>query len=419
MNEQERADALARAIDELIHRRGEHDQDFEDEDLRSLLRVAGARHETGAERAHTAANHEAAVWQRLVTRMEDRSDSDQPEQLAPDDDVRGVIAARRQVTEEVLALADQHRDEVWNRVQERISKQRPGRRGIFSFLRSHGYVISQTETPPASRTRLIPTGDSELDSLLRVALGLTSLRAAGERALSGQQAQLQQRVRLDPARRRPAPAATPRHEPMFWLRAGAVAAAVLVAAALLPIPGLAHSPAVEAARFLGQHLGVVETNESPPAPGASTTVQGEDMTVADAATQLSLPLSAPEQLMSLALKSQRFFATGVTSSGAGSFVATYASADGNSALAVYEEAAGGSDFAVPAGGAVDVTVGGAPATYFEGGWSSDNGGLTWQPDGSQTLIFERDGVRFVMQYTGPRIDPSGLAAAAETLAPAQ
>jgi hypothetical protein len=118
-------------------------------------------------------------------------------------------------------------------------------------------------------------------------------------------------------------------------------------------------------------------------------------------------------MLGLDLNSQRYFAQGITGSESGSFVASYASADGSSTLALYEEAAGGSDFAAPDGTVRDVTVAGSTASYFEGGWTqSEHGALTWQTTGIQTLVFEQEGVRFTMTYKGPQIDPGDFAAAA-------
>jgi hypothetical protein len=421
MKERERADALARAIDELIRGAQSPGPQVDDAELRSLLRVAGARREAGIESGRRSADHESAIWQRLVARVESSDDGAPNNHDIPvaDEDIRDIVAARRRVSEDVLALAEKHRDDVWQRVRERISNTRPKRRGIFSFLESRTDGDLPAERTPSSRTRLILTGDSDVDSLLRVALGPTSLRHAGEREIASWQGQLQARMRSDPARQRAAPVTASAPRSGFWLRAGVVAAVVVATVALAPIPvtGLSGSPAAEAARFLGEHLGVTETALTPPPPGASNSVSGQDMTAADAGSQLGLPLSAPTAVMDLSLTGQQLFPRGITSSGAGTFVASYSSADGSTALSVYEEAAGGGDLAAPDGVAVDVSVAGSPATYYEGSWAqSANGALTWQPAGAQTIVFERDGVRFTLRYAGPHIDPADLAAAASAFA---
>ena len=410
MNERERAYALARAIDELIRGAQTPEPGFQDEELRSLLRVAGARRQAGIEAGRRSAGHESAVWERLLARLENHDDpeGDLPQDPTPDDDIRDVAAARRRVTEDVLQLAEQHRDDVWRRVQERISHKRPKRKGIFSFLQARTAGDIPLHRSGWGHTGVMLTGDPDVDSLLRISLTHPSLSEASKRRISESQSQLRARMRLDPARQRPPIAEVPPARPSFFLRAGAVAAIAVAAVVLGPIPftGLSGSPAVEAAQFLGKHFGVAETDQSPPTPGEGVSAVGQDMTAAEATVQLGLPLIAPGDFMGLALYSQKIFP-------GGPFVATYSSADGASAISLYQEAASGDDLAVPAGSAVDTLVSGSPATYYEGSWSqAEDGSLTWQPSGTQTLVFERDGVRFTVRYTGPRIEPADFAMAA-------
>jgi len=229
MNERERADYLARAIDELIQGPATPEPHFDDEELRSLLRVARARLKSGTVSGRNAANHEATVWERVVMRLERQEDGadTNDDLLPPEDEMRGVIAARRRMTEEVLELAERHRDDVWKRVQDRIGQQpKPERRsGIFGWLRARTDGDEPT-TPPPSRTRLIPTGDSDLDSLLRVALSHTSLRKAGEQAMSRPQAEIQRRARSDPGRFRRVTVEPERPGMAFWLKVGAAGALV-------------------------------------------------------------------------------------------------------------------------------------------------------------------------------------------------
>jgi hypothetical protein len=82
MNERERADMLARTIDELIRGARADIRVEDDDDLRSLIRIARARREAGIESGRQAADHESAIWKLLVARME----AGQPK---PDDDDRG------------------------------------------------------------------------------------------------------------------------------------------------------------------------------------------------------------------------------------------------------------------------------------------------------------------------------------------
>ncbi|MEK7248716.1 MAG: hypothetical protein AAB092_09625, partial [Chloroflexota bacterium] len=366
MNERERADALARAIDELIRGAQTPEPRFDDEELRSLLRVAGARRQAAIETGRRSADHESAVWERLVARLEnhDGPEGDEPKDPNPDDDLRDVVAARRRVSEDVLQLAEQHRDDVWRRVQERISNQRPKRRGIFSFLQARTTGDMPVRRPGWGHTGLMLTGDPDVDSLLRISLANPALPEASKRRMSEPQSQLRARLRLDPAHQRQPTAEASPARPSFLLRASVVIAIALAALVLGPIPvtGLSGSPAVEAAQYLGEHLGVTETDQSPPTPGEAESVTGRDTTVADASYILGLPLLAPGDFIGLPLSSQRIFPEGP-------FIATYASADGAASASIHEEAAGGDDLAVPEGSAVDTLVNGSAATYYEGGWS--------------------------------------------------
>jgi hypothetical protein len=401
MNERERADMLARTIDELIRGARADIRVEDDDDLRSLIRIARARREAGIESGRQAADHESAIWKLLVARME----AGQPK---PDDDDRGhddmrdVIAARRRVSEDIHELAERHRDEVWRRVQEKVTNQKPRKKGIFSFFQARADGDLPLRRSGWGHTGLVLTGDAETDSMLRVAL------AANRRAA---QHQLRQRMRSDPARQRqPVPEAPARPAyGGFLLRAGAVAGLAAAAILLGPIPvtGLSGSPAAAAARFAANHLGVSETEQAPPAPGDSTTVTGVEITAADAATGAGLSFAAAPELMGLTLSSQRYFES------TASFVATYSS-DGAS-ISVFEEAAGGSELSVPEGVASTVMVNGMQATYYEGSWSETDGALTWQPEGTQTVVFERDGVRFTVVYSGPAVDGFDLAEAAAAI----
>ncbi|MDP9180342.1 MAG: hypothetical protein M3O21_01295 [Chloroflexota bacterium] len=72
---------------------------------------------------------------------------------------------------------------------------------------------------------------------------------------------------------------------------------------------------------------------------------------------------------------------------------TYEAPDGSSATSLYQEAAGDASLNVPSGKAVDTSLGGIRATYFEGGWTQSGGALTWLDSSTQTLFFERGGLR--------------------------
>lgn len=408
MNERERAEALARAIDRLI--RGEHNNELsvEDDDLRSLMRVAEARRQAGLEAGRQAADHESAVWQRLTARLKESDHAP----AAQEQDMRDIIAARRRAAEDVHELAEQHREEVWRRVQEKVANQKPApRRRIFGFLQARTEGDLPLRRAAWGDTSLILTGDPDTDSLMRVALANSALHRATP--ASPAQQQLRLRMRSDPARLRedPAPRQPERHHgPGLLLRAGAVALVVAAAAVLGPVPftGLEGSPAAAAIRFAGDHLGVTETDQPPPAPGEATVIDGEEMSVTDAAARLRLPLSAPEALLGAPAARQQLFPAGADG---GVFVTTY-----GDTLALYQEPAGGPARAVPEGTTVDTLVNGLPATYYEGAWvPGTDGALSWSATGAQTLVFERAGVRFTLVYTGAALTLSDFLAAAGTI----
>jgi hypothetical protein len=75
MNEQERAEWLARAVDNLIQRREatEPPEDLNDKDLQGLMRVAKARLDLAETAAHAGLQHEGAVWQQVLDRLETRA----------------------------------------------------------------------------------------------------------------------------------------------------------------------------------------------------------------------------------------------------------------------------------------------------------------------------------------------------------
>jgi hypothetical protein len=416
MNERQRADQLARAIDELISgapRPGP--ARFDDQELQSLIKVAQARLGESQNAASASADHEATVWQQLIGRLEGRP---QPSEAKPghdsanDADLRQTVAARREMSADILSLAARHKDEVWRRVQERIK----GRRGSRSDPPSPGSAGGDSSEPPM-RTRFFPTGDAGIDSLLAAALNRPTLRDVSAHAVDSSQRKLHDRRRGDPARQRRADLALPQAASRTsWAPLAAAGAIVLlIIAALGPVPGLANPPAVEAARYIGQHLGVIETDAPPPTPGPATTVLPEDLTPQQASDRLGLRVTAPDTMLGLPQASLRYFPAGLTSDGSGVFVIAYEAADGSSAVSLYQEAAGDAGLAVPSGKAVDTSIGGIGATYFEGGWAQSGGALSWLDAGTQTLLFERVGLRTTVQYTGPQIDMDTLTAAATML----
>jgi hypothetical protein len=416
MNERQRADQLARAIDELISgapRPGP--ARFDDQELQSLIKVAQARLGESKNVASASADHEATVWQQLTARLDGRpqpSEAKPGHDIATDAGMRQTIAARREMSAAILSLAARHKDDVWRLVQERIK----GRRGSRGGPPSPGSAGGDISEPPL-RTRFFPTGDADIDSLLAVALNRPTLRDLSAHAVDPSQRKLHDRRRGDPARQWRADLALRQAASRTrWATIAAAGAIVLlIIAALAPVPGLAHSPAVEAARYVGQHLGVIETDAPPPTPGPGTTVLPEDVTPEQASDRLGLPVAAPDAVLGLPQASLRYFPAGLTSNGSGVFVITYGAADGTSAVSLYQEAAEEARLAVPPGMAVDTSIMGIQATYFAGGWTQSGSSLAWIDAGTQTLLFERGGLLTTIQYTGPQIDMDTLTAAATML----
>src|SRR5438445_7758006 len=179
MNERQRADQLARAIDELINGMPWPGRArFDDQKLQSLIRIAQARLAAGKEAASASADHETAVWRQLVTRLEGRPEPSQAthgHDIATDAAMQQTVTARRDVSAAILWLAARHKDEVWRRVQERIKGRCAPPRKRHS---PSGGIGGDPADMPPTRTRFFPTGDAEIDSLLAGALNRPTLRHA-------------------------------------------------------------------------------------------------------------------------------------------------------------------------------------------------------------------------------------------------
>lgn len=198
MNERERADWLARAIDDLL--RGTQLPAPEDEDQQSLLDIARSRLKAAKDAAREGADHEDAVWQQLVARFDARASRAQP---PSEQDVLGdAIAQRREHTHALTDRAEDYRDDVWVRVQQRIAdtSRPPLRQRLFGWLRTP-QRWPEGETPPASRTRLVPNGDTDIDGLIRVALARPPLRVKVREELDETNVRVRERMRNDPTRR--------------------------------------------------------------------------------------------------------------------------------------------------------------------------------------------------------------------------
>src|SRR3990172_8830333 len=68
MKGQERANKLARAIDDLLQ--GCRPDKLDDEELEELLQIAGIRLEAASSAAHVGAQHEGMVWRQVLDRLQ-------------------------------------------------------------------------------------------------------------------------------------------------------------------------------------------------------------------------------------------------------------------------------------------------------------------------------------------------------------
>jgi hypothetical protein len=200
--------------------------------------------------------------------------------------------------------------------------------------------------------------------------------------------------------------------------AGALGALVVAALGPLPATGFADHPVTGFLWSVAEHIGFREVDQPPAVTPVDGVTLATDMTAAEAAERLGVPVTMPaDSPVGFALTSSRFLETPLTANAGGTFALTYAAADG-SALVIYHEQASGADFAVEGGSATDVALGdGTAATYVEGMWEpSADGGLAWREGGAQTLVFERNDVRTTIQYTGPEADAPSLFELADSMA---
>jgi len=181
----------------------------------------------------------------------------------------------------------------------------------------------------------------------------------------------------------------------------------VVAAALGPLPatGFAHHPAAEFVRFLGGHVGVSETGSPPTAPPPTEVLQGTDVTASRASELLGLPVAEPAYVpRGFQRVSSRYFPQALTGAAGGTFLLAYqrTAADGASVILIYQERPG-SDIAIKPGSARDMFLpDGTPATYISGSWQPSGPGaeITWGDEGTQTMVFDRQGLRTILIYRG-------------------
>jgi len=442
MNEEERAEWLARAIDDLLNRGRQRPKEppppeFDREELNALLRIANSRAEAADSRLHAGVQYEGEVWQRVLERLDRRRfprevrpfDAEEPtseldefaaglelEQMAIEE-LRDVARMRREMAERAAALGEEHREEVWKRVRDRLGGKARTR---FRFRRrKDDDRLAAALDRAASREDAGASGDEEFDALLEVARYRTYWSDKIRKAAAGRQGPMW--VRISAAIREQRRRAAAR-ETRWWRQAAAaavLAALALAAVAPLPATGFADHPLARAVRSIAEHIGVRETAPPPPATGAPVAVQGTAMTAAELSSlRLGVPVVEPsEPPAGFALASSRYFAEPLTAESGGVFVLIYARESG-SAVVVYQERADGADFSAASGSAEDVKLAdGTAATFVQGTWQESDSGLVWAADAAQTLVFERDGARTTIQYRGPEEDAPSLFMLANSMTP--
>ena len=450
MHDQDRADKLAKAIEEMVQ--GHTPKDLDDEDLQQLLQIAKIRLDAAHLAAEAGAEAQSTVLERLIARLNlfrkqgnsepsgSTTAHDLPEEIAADredaeqidvKEIQEVIDLRRQMAAHAADISEAHREAVWQRVQARIQAGQSEKRSFFRwpFHRRD----READDFGATLDRMIlgkpiwEARDSRLEELLRLARIRNVAAATARTGFLDQQARVWARLRP----RLMARLSRSRHSPVFqrratapWPKLAAAGAAVaLVVAALGPIPatGLAHHPVTEFARFLGGHIGVSETSAPPTVPPVTEVIQSNDVSADQAGTLMGLPVYEPTFLPSgYHQVSSQYFPRALTADQGGLFVLAYqdSSLTGNpQTILIYQENASSNSIVVEEGLAQDILLSaGTAATYVSGTWRPVGNDLTWGEDDAATILFDLGGLRTVIYTTDGDLPLADLVAIADSLA---
>ena len=452
MHDEDRADKLAKAIEEMVQ--GRTPEALEDEELDELLQIAKIRHDAGQLAARAGADAKAEVLKRIMSRLGSRSlqegDNHEPDGLPTASDSAGetasvngdpeqldvqglqdIVGLRHRMAERATTISESHREAVWQRVQARIQAKQSEKRGLFRwpFRQPDREAVDFS----AALDRMIigkpmlENQDSKLADLIRVA---RVRRAAAETANDGfvdQQARVWARIRPRLMTRR----GTSRRSPIFkrhgaapWPKlaaAGAVIALVIAALGPIPATGLAQHPAAEFARFVGGQIGVVETSAPPTVPPVTEVLEGNNATAAEAGTLLGQTVYTPTFMPAgYDEKSSRYFPSAIIAESGGVFVLAYGhSSTGGSPdiIIIFQERTSGSSIAVEQGFAQDIQLSnGTPATWISGTWRTLDSTVTWGEGDALTIIFDLHGLRTVIQTTDSSLPLQDIVAIADSLA---
>jgi hypothetical protein len=196
MNDEERADWLARAIDDLLassrQRPNEPPPELERSELNALLRVAEGRIESGQTRTQSGLQYEGEVWHGVLQKLDRRKRPRKTrsreralpeEQLAADhrleemeiEELRNIARMRRELSEEAAQIAEKHRDDVWQRVVARLHDQTdepPPRkkRSRFPFFwrKKDKSGPGPSAGPAGFADEPLPEDDSEVQGLMEI-----------------------------------------------------------------------------------------------------------------------------------------------------------------------------------------------------------------------------------------------------------
>lgn len=450
MHDEDRAEELAKAIEEMVQ--GDTPEDLDDEELQELLHIARIRLDAAHSAAEAGADAQSTVLERLLARLDSLQKGDHREPRTPatanhhlhdissDDedpdhvdvkDLQDIVSLRRRLAEHAAAVSETHREAVWQRVQARVQAEQSEKRGFLRWPFRHR--DPEADDFGAALDGMIlgepiwEAKDSRLEELLRVARIRRAAATSAKANFMDQHARVWARLRPRlMARlmlsRRPrvfrSGAAVP------WPKLAAAAAGLVLAiAALGPIPatGLAHHPVTELARFVGGTVGVTETSAPPTVPPVTEVIQSNDVSADQASALLGLPAYEPTFVPpGYHHVSSQYFPKPLTAEDGGLFVLTYEDSsltDNPETIIVYQERASSNSIAVQRGFAQTIWLSEAtPASYVMGSWQPLGSEITWGEDDAQTIVFDVNGLRTIIHTTDSGLSISDLVALGNSLA---